>query len=86
MIKPYDYQKVFSKETNTKSRSNSNASSNFSDNELPSIECESSNLYDEYCKLRILKLLFSPNWHSLNALTSNGQLSIRVFCTIELVK
>ena len=96
MRKPDDYQKVLEEEKDAKSRSYSSASSKFGDNEIPSKECESSNLndelvetqiYDEYCKLRILKLLFSPNLKSLNAFTgSNDQLSIPVFCTIELVK
>ena len=72
MIKPYDFHEVFEKEKEAKPRSNSNASSKFQDNEIPSKEYESLNLhdeleevqilYDEYCKLRILKLLFSPNW------------------------
>ena len=70
MRQPDDYQKVYEKEKHTKSRSYSSASSKFGDNEIPSKECESSNLsdeleeaqiYDEYCKFRILKLLFSPN-------------------------
>ena len=69
----------------TDSRSDSSPSSEFGDDEknIPSKENE----YDEYYKLRILKLLFLPYWHSFNTFTcSNVQLSIPVFCTIELVK
>ena len=67
MIKPYDYQKVFGVK-DTKSRSISSASSKFGDEKLPSKEIESFKMYDElveaqiiydeYYKLRILKLLF----------------------------
>lgn len=96
MIKPYDYQKVFGVK-DTKSRSISSASSKFGDEKLPSKEIESFKMYDElveaqiiydeYYKLRILKLLFSSKLRYFNAFTcNNGQLSIPVFCTIELVK